>query len=257
MTDSLTGMQSVSVNLAAQLHPGTVRLNTPVHKIQQHGNNHCVVFAAGNQQFHAKRVIVSIPTPLYKTIQFDPPLPANKQELADSTFLGDYSKFTLIYQEPWWRKLGYSGSFADLRGPVAFSRDTSSEADGQYSITFFVVGEDSRKWSRLSLSDRKESIVKQFKEMTSPEGLEHIDKIIDIREFIWMKEAWSQGGPCPVPGPGIWERLGNNLREPHGNIHFVGTETAFEWKGYMEGALTSGERGASEVAAALKPRDKL
>lgn len=41
------------------------------------------------------------------------------------------------------------------------------------------------------------------------------------------------------------------LRAPTGRIHFVGTETAFEWKGYMEGAVRSGERGAQEVLLAM------
>jgi monoamine oxidase len=36
-------------------------------------------------------------------------------------------------------------------------------------------------------------------------------------------------------------------------VHFVGTETASEWKGYMEGAVRAGERGAKEVVEALEP----
>lgn len=45
---------------------------------------------------------------------------------------------------------------------------------------------------------------------------------------------------------------GSALREKHGGVHFVGTETSFEWKGYMDGAIRSGERGAAEVVQALK-----
>lgn len=41
------------------------------------------------------------------------------------------------------------------------------------------------------------------------------------------------------------------LRAPCGRVHFVGTETAYEWKGYMEGAVRSGERGAQEVLLAM------
>ncbi len=52
-------------------------------------------------------------------------------------------------------------------------------------------------------------------------------------------------------GPGQLTRFEHVLRAPSGPIHFVGTETAFEWKGYMEGAVRSGERGAQEVLLAL------
>lgn len=39
---------------------------------------------------------------------------------------------------------------------------------------------------------------------------------------------------------------------PTGNIHFVGTETSSVFKGYMEGAVRSGDRGAQEVIDAFK-----
>ncbi|KUI61604.1 Amine oxidase [flavin-containing] [Cytospora mali] len=52
--------------------------------------------------------------------------------------------------------------------------------------------------------------------------------------------------------PSVLDTVGGILREPVGDIHFVGTETAGEWKGYMEGAVRSGERGAGEVFSILK-----
>ena len=41
------------------------------------------------------------------------------------------------------------------------------------------------------------------------------------------------------------------MRKPVGRIHWAGTETATYWNGYMDGAVSSGERVAAEVAAAL------
>ena len=52
-------------------------------------------------------------------------------------------------------------------------------------------------------------------------------------------------------GPGGLTNFENVLRAQSGPVHFVGTETAYEWKGYMEGAVRSGERGAQEVLLAL------
>ncbi len=31
------------------------------------------------------------------------------------------------------------------------------------------------------------------------------------------------------------------------NLHFAGTETAIHWNGYMDGAVSAGERAATEV----------
>jgi monoamine oxidase len=46
-------------------------------------------------------------------------------------------------------------------------------------------------------------------------------------------------------------KYGDTLRASVGNLHFAGTETAFEWKGYLEGAVTTGQRAAEEVITAM------
>ena len=51
--------------------------------------------------------------------------------------------------------------------------------------------------------------------------------------------------------PGGLSSFEHVLRAPFGRLHFVGTETGFEWKGYMEGAVRSGERGAQEILLAV------
>lgn len=131
------------------------------------------------------------------------------------------------------------------------SRDTSSDQDVQYSLTAFIVGEAARKWAKANRVQRREIMLESLTDMVGKEGAEYVRTYIDVRETIWMSTTWSHGGPVPVAGPGTWQRLGDSLRGPFKNIHFVGIETAFMWKGYMEGAITSGDRGASEVVAAL------
>lgn len=37
------------------------------------------------------------------------------------------------------------------------------------------------------------------------------------------------------------------LRDSIGRVHFAGTETAWEWSGYINGAIASGERAAKEA----------
>ncbi|KAK8147855.1 hypothetical protein G3M48_000918 [Beauveria asiatica] len=45
---------------------------------------------------------------------------------------------------------------------------------------------------------------------------------------------------------------GQSIRDHYKHVHFIGTETSYVWKGYMEGAVLSGIRGAKEVIAALQ-----
>lgn len=241
--------------MAANLPPGSVRLNSPVKKVTQRGELTTVETLNG-LVFRCRKVLIAVPTPLYRHIQWSPALPADKQEYANSTHLGPYSKCILVYARPWWREAGFNGSFMDLQGPVAFSRDVSSEKDGLFSIASLIFGDYATEWMRLPVSRRIQAVKDQLADMV---GEEHHHKVFDTVQTIeqhWAKEPYIEGVPCPMPAPGgIWQRLGNSLRRPFGSLHFIGTETAYEWKGYMEGALRAGERGAAEVVGALKASD--
>ena len=50
---------------------------------------------------------------------------------------------------------------------------------------------------------------------------------------------------------GGWSAAGAGLREPLGPLHWAGSETATRWAGFMDGAVSSGERAAAEILAAL------
>jgi monoamine oxidase len=53
--------------------------------------------------------------------------------------------------------------------------------------------------------------------------------------------------------PGGWAGFGRDgWRSPSGLIHWAGTETASVWNGYIDGAISSGERAAAEALAALE-----
>jgi monoamine oxidase len=54
-----------------------------------------------------------------------------------------------------------------------------------------------------------------------------------------------------VLGPGTLIDFGEALRQQVDRIHWAGTETSTYWNGYMDGAVRSGRRAASEVLAAL------
>lgn len=66
-----------------------------------------------------------------------------------------------------------------------------------------------------------------------------------------MSEPWSRGGFASRRAIGQWTDQKNVLAAPYGPIHFAGTETATEWRSYMEGALQSAERASAEVMRSL------
>ncbi|KAK2804520.1 hypothetical protein FQN50_006595 [Emmonsiellopsis sp. PD_5] len=246
------GTQSVAINIAKLLPEGTIHLSSPVSQIIDHGDYVQAVAKApysGLATYTARKLILSVPTPLYKVITFSPPLPTEKAKATNSTKLGFYTKVIAVYDKPWWTTNNHCGLILSYSGPVVIARDTSSAADGQYSLTCFVNGSIGRKWSTLPPFERQMQVLRHLKEIT---GDEAAMKPTMVLERQWTQERWSQGAPCPLSGPGVMSSVGHLWPVPVGNIHFVGTEFAREWKGYMEGAVYSGEDGAREVLEALK-----
>ncbi|KAJ6040951.1 hypothetical protein N7444_009856 [Penicillium canescens] len=253
------GAQSISMNMAKELKAGSLHLSTPVTEIKQSTRTRrCIVRSSNGTVLEAKKVIISVATPLYRTIQFTPPLPPYKQCLAQDNMLGYYSKIIFVFNEPWWRNAGLSGEMKSQdRGPILFSVDTSVPDDDQWSISCFIVGGHGIEWSRLSEEERRSSAWTQlysaFKKVKLEFGQIQITDPINVLEFEWTKQEFFHGGPCPASPPGLLSSIdGIAIREPFGSVHFVGTETALEWKGYMEGAVRSGDRGAEEIVAVLR-----
>jgi len=54
-----------------------------------------------------------------------------------------------------------------------------------------------------------------------------------------------------IAAPGTVSEYRSHLTGPVGRIHWAGTETSTYWHGYMDGAVRSGERAASEVLSKL------
>jgi len=70
-------------------------------------------------------------------------------------------------------------------------------------------------------------------------------------ETDWTKQRWTRGCPVGILGPGTLTAHGRAIRRPVRRIHWAGTETGGFWNGYMDGAVSSGERAAREVLAEL------
>lgn len=79
---------------------------------------------------------------------------------------------------------------------------------------------------------------------------------IEVFDQIWKHEEFSRGALAPVTALGHLTRFADVYGKPVGNLHFVGTEYSPHWKGYMEGAVCSGEIGGREVVEEMKMRTK-
>ncbi|KAF2967007.1 hypothetical protein GQX73_g6599 [Xylaria multiplex] len=245
------GTQVFALGLASSLPEGVVRLSSPVQAVAQEGG-YSVKVQAGGHVYAARKVITTVPGPVLKTIAFNPPLPPAKQVWADSLIYGYYQKAMMEFKSPFWIENGYCGLAQSFTGPASVIRDTSSPVDKKYVLTCFMSGVPGKEWADLSTPERERKLLAQLEQLYGAKDLQKEFK--QMVTYEWARDEWAGFGcPCTALTPGVLDSLGGDgLREPCGNLHFAGTETAGEWKGYMEGAVRSGERAAAEVVKDLR-----
>ncbi|CEL06935.1 Putative Flavin-containing amine oxidase [Aspergillus calidoustus] len=253
------GSQSLATHLASLIGPSHIHLSTPVLSITD-AKTHVTVTSTTGQTFVSRKAILSIPSTMYKELNIQPNLPPRLRQITDATVLGDYNKAIVCYDRPWWREKGFNGYFASFEGPVILARDTSVESARHFSLTCFVNGKPGRFWSKLPPHERRAVVLRQlatvFNADTEPGSNHEVWKPIEFFDQIWQHERFSRGALAPITALGHYVEFADVYGKPVGNLHFVGTEYSTEWKGYMEGALCSGEVGGLEAVDALQGKGR-
>jgi monoamine oxidase len=196
---------------------------------------------------HAKRVIVAIPPTLAGRIDYRPDLPAERDQLTQRLPQGTLIKVAAVYNRPFWRDAGLTGTAVSTDGFVNATFDDSPQSGSPGVVFGFVGGDNARQYTGLSPADRRAAVLTQFAQFFGSEA----NNAIDFIETNWSTERWTRGCPVAIPALGALTAYGPALRKPVGKIHWAGTETSTYWNGYMDGAVRSGERAAAEVLAEI------
>jgi monoamine oxidase len=230
--------------MAARLGRRVV-LRAPVRRISQRRGGVVVESDAGT--WHGSRVIVAVAPTLAGRIDYDPPLPALRDQLTQRVPQGSVIKFEAVYPRPFWRAAGLSGYSYSDRPPVHFTYDNSPPGGRPGVLLGFVAGEDARRLGQMSAAARRRAVLGSFIRLFGrPAARPRM-----LLEHNWSNEPWTRGCYVGFMAPGVWSDYGSALRAPVGRIHWAGTETSEVFMGYMDGAVRSGERVAREVRAGL------
>ncbi|MCU0467736.1 MAG: flavin monoamine oxidase family protein [Arcicella sp.] len=237
----LGGAMTVALKMAESLPQNTIQFNASVKTIIQHENG--VEVLGANFRFTANKVIVALPPTMAARIDYQPLLPANRDQLLQRIPMGTVWKCYAVYDRPFWREKGLNGLAASDEGFVSVTFDNSPKDGSKGIMMGFVLANQAKDFSLLSEIERKKAVLHQFEKFFGQEASNpqfYIDKS-------WAEEEFTRGCYAGVMPTGAWTSLGKHLREPIGHIHWAGTETSDIWNGYIDGAVRSGERVAKEV----------
>jgi monoamine oxidase len=237
------GSQRIAQGLAEELGDRVV-LDAPVRRIAQDDTG--LVVEADGVAAHAARTIVAVPPTIAGRIAYEPALPGWRDQFTQRMAMGSVIKCMAVYEEPFWRSAGLSGQVTSTEGPVKVVFDNTPSTGGVGVLIGFLEGAHARALGALSLDERRAAVVGCFARYFGPRAAAPSAYV----ERSWAEERWSGGGYAGTLPPGVLTSIGFALRRPCGAIHWAGTETAERFAGYMDGALTAGERAAREVLAA-------
>lgn len=251
------GTQSIAISMARLLPANAIKLSSPVTSISEgpKTGRQTVTTADGTEFTAQKKVVVSVPSPAYKNIAFTPPLPALYQHYVSNVRYGCVLKYVCTFKTPFWRRKGACGLTQSFKGPINHCRDTSVDQDENFALTCFLNSWPGKQWLTLGEDDRKEAALKQLSSLFGVSYEDIMGEFLGSMTSDWQDDPWAGlGCPFAIAPPGVMS--GESIAEITGDgadgVVFVGTELTDEWRGYMDGALRSGKRGAELILASLR-----
>jgi monoamine oxidase len=234
------GMGAVYRPMAAEIGD-SLHMSQPVRRIDQDDDG--VTVRSDDVTVRANRAIVAVPIAIASQILYEPMLPVDRSFLHQRMPSGAIYKINIVYDEPFWRNDGLSGQSAAPGSPATVTIDASTDAPRPGVLCVIVEGPIARQIGKLDETERRRVILS---ELVGRFG-ERAGSPLDFVEQCWTTERYSGGGMLSHAPPGVLTEFGPALREPCGRIHWAGTESSHIMCGWVDGAVRSGERAATEV----------
>lgn len=221
---------------------GRLLLESVVRRVRQDARGVGVTFEerGARHEIHADYLVAAIPATTLRDVVFTPALPADQARALASLRYGHATRMLLQFERPFWRK---------ARRPRAFGTDLSIgavwEADEEQRgragiLSLLAGGRASQELREIVGSEGAEGVTRRLSWLGRPAAL------LETWTIAWEDDPWSRGGYAYFD-PSFDPALRRWLRRPAGRIVFAGEHTSIESQGYMNGAIESGLRAATEV----------
>ncbi|OZE28906.1 putrescine oxidase [Rhodococcus sp. 05-2255-1e] len=239
------GMQQVSIRMAAALGDDVI-LDAPVRTVRWNSDG-ATVFADGDIEVHAKRVVLAVPPNLYSRISYDPPLPRRQHQMHQHQSLGLVIKVHAVYDTPFWREDGLSGTGFGASEIVQEVYDNTNHQDSRGTLVGFVSDAKADAMFELDEQDRRARILESIAHYLGPKALEPVV----YYESDWGSEEWTRGAYAASFDLGGLHRYGKDSRTPVGPIHFSCSDIAAEGYQHVDGAIRMGHRTAADIVSRI------
>ena len=233
-SDQLTNAFSNSSELSNKIY-----LNSAVTSIAQNTDN--VVVNTGENQFQADKVLCTVPLTVLNKINFTPALSSNKQTAMNGGFR--YAPATRIYiqfKNRFWEDESLNG-WGNTDLPEEIWQPSWDMSGNTGVLMSYLRWSAAENMDTLNDNERNNAVLNRWENIFAG-SINNFDSGISKS---WALDEWSKGA-WASPTTTQNENLNDSISQSEGRIHFAG-EHASNDRGWMQGALFSGLRAASEI----------
>ncbi|MGZ2748232.1 flavin monoamine oxidase family protein [Burkholderia stagnalis] len=208
-----------------------VMLSTPVARVEQRKGGATVTTTSG-AHYSAGAVVCAVPVNVLKNIDFRPGLDAHKLDASRAGVAGQGAKCYIHIRQ----KIGQWMGCGSFPNPITLAWTEQARDDGTLLVAFGPPG-------LLDIND--DAAVQAALRRLLPGA-----DVIATTGYQWNADPYSQGTWCYYR-PGQMTRVLEPLRRREGAVLFASADSAFGWRGTIDGAIEGGTRVAREVNTVL------
>jgi monoamine oxidase len=197
------------------------RLSTPVAAVEQR-DGEVAVHTRDGETLVARRAVIAVALNALGAIEFDPPLPEDKQRAIE---LGQASRGIKVMIHARGPELNQTS--IRFRHPFGYLSSETLFGDGTQLMIGF--GWDSAlcdATDRAGIQASLDSILPGY-------------EVIDATAHDWTADEFSKG-TWAIHRPGWYEHHQAAMRRPEGELILAGSDLANGWSGFIDGAIESG-----------------
>ncbi|OEZ63822.1 FAD-dependent oxidoreductase [Duganella sp. HH105] len=193
----------------------------------------------------ADHVILTVPTPCLRTVDFSPMLPHNKRKMIRELYYDSASKVLMSFDERFWEtrdNIWGGGSLTDLANrTIYYPSHGFGEAAGVL-LASYTWETEARGWGSLNNEQRIQFALDGVAQVHG----DYVRKHFIAGHSVNWDESPLAMGEAAMFAPGQLSELQADVAPPVGNLHFVGDWTTLR-HAWIEGAIESGIRVALEI----------
>ncbi|MDA4895393.1 flavin monoamine oxidase family protein [Microbacterium resistens] len=239
------GLQQVPLLLAERLGDD-VLLNQPVRTLEWGESG--VTAVTDEVTVRARYAILAHAPVLYSRISFVPALPRRQHQLHQHLSMGFVIKVHAVYDRPFWREQGLSGTAFSPYELSHEAYDNTNHGDERGTLVGFVSDHNADDLFSLTAEERKARILESLSHYYGPEA----KNPVVYYESDWGSEEWTRGAYAASFDLGGLHRYGADLPAPVGPIHFACSDMAGAGFQHVDGAIRMGRRAAREILEASR-----